>query len=706
MAAISSNADGKWITDAATVWVGGVAPGEGDTATILSGHDVEIDGNITVGADTTTAAIQVNNGGRLFVPSTVAGSYTLTAKGDIKTDGTGGTIEFGTALNPIPSNRTFTVKLNYSASLSDGEFGFIIAAGGTFTCQGADRWLSGLTDPDRCLLAADAAVNATSITVDGSTGWNADDYIAIAPTGTTYSQYEIGQVASVSGTTINLKSFGGVGGGLAYAHTGTDTDVQAEIINLTRNVVIMNYDGVIGTPGAVAYVSFATTATVDVDWTEFRYLGENAVDKYGMVINTTSGSCNLNRCSLHHFEDGGIDAGSGTTLNNFTVQNIVGYLLSNSLTRGGIYVADLTNSSWTINNCWLIGCSTPQSGYIYMLSLLGTVSSLRSAGSNGNGYFLSGSGNITGIVSHSNQQYGSEIRLRIGTITNLIIWHNNNSGIIFNTASMVTLESPQLYGNTYENIGYAGNGGDRLVINNLKSSGTSARSTTQAIKIGNPATNFKLNSPNFSYVAGSRTQHTYDLYFQYLYNSSNSYLLNNPIFNSTSSSIYFSNVTEYVNVRITAYNQTAGDHRTYISSTTLGNTGSIIQTDATYYRTAAPSVKMTSKSATIKLESGVKKFPIRSGQTASISVYFRKSASYNGNQPRMVLKRNDALGITSDTVLVTSTASNDVDTPPGTFTLLTGTTPTVTANGVFEVFVDCDGTAGYINLDDWNLNKS
>jgi hypothetical protein len=115
---------------------------------------------------------------------------------------------------------------------------------------------------------------------------------------------------------------------------------------------------------------------------------------------------------------------------------------------------------------------------------------------------------------------------------------------------------------------------------------------------------------------------------------------------------------------------------------------------------------MTSKSATIKLESGVKKFPIRSGQTASISVYFRKSASYNGNQPRMVLKRNDALGITSDTVLVTSTASNDVDTPPGTFTLLTGTTPTVTANGVFEVFVDCDGTAGYINLDDWNLNKS
>ena len=62
-----------------------------------------------------------------------------------------------------------------------------------------------------------------------------------------------------------------------------------------------------------------------------------------------------------------------------------------------------------------------------------------------------------------------------------------------------------------------------------------------------------------------------------------------------------------------------------------------------------------------------------------------------------MLKQNNLLGITTDTVLATSTAAN------GVWTTLTGTISSVTNTGVAEVYVDCDGTVGWINVDDWGV---
>ena len=36
----------------------------------------------------------------------------------------------------------------------------------------------------------------------------------------------------------------------------------------------------------------------------------------------------------------------------------------------------------------------------------------------------------------------------------------------------------------------------------------------------------------------------------------------------------------------------------------------------------------------------------------------------------------------------------------GAWEVLSGTTPTVTGNGVLEYYVDCDGSAGWISVDD------
>lgn len=78
-AAITSAQDGAWA--AGTTWVGGTAPGDGDTAIIATGHDVTVETNVTVGTDgaTGTEAIQVQGTGTLTVQS----GYTLTVKGDL-----------------------------------------------------------------------------------------------------------------------------------------------------------------------------------------------------------------------------------------------------------------------------------------------------------------------------------------------------------------------------------------------------------------------------------------------------------------------------------------------------------------------------------------------------------------------------------------------------------------------------------------------
>jgi hypothetical protein len=148
-------------------------------------------------------------------------------------------------------------------------------------------------------------------------------------------------------------------------------------------------------------------------------------------------------------------------------------------------------------------------------------------------------------------------------------------------------------------------------------------------------------------------------------------------------------------IRVQKYNQTAGDHRTF---TTTGT----IKTDTSIFRTASPSARCTPNSSGYKLNSPSKKMPANSGQTITAAVYVRKSAAgdgaaYTGNQPRLIVRRNPGIGITSDTVLATYSSGT------GSFNQISGAAATLTGDGVLEFYVDCDGTAGWINVDDWTF---
>lgn len=95
-----------------------------------------------------------------------------------------------------------------------------------------------------------------------------------------------------------------------------------------------------------------------------------------------------------------------------------------------------------------------------------------------------------------------------------------------------------------------------------------------------------------------------------------------------------------------------------------------------------------------------------SGSQVTVSVWVRKSistdsggANYNGSQLRLIQVRNYSVGLTSDVVLATGSASL------GVWELLSGTTSVTSGDiGAVEVYVDGDGNAGWFNVDDWSFS--
>lgn len=193
----------------------------------------------------------------------------------------------------------------------------------------------------------------------------------------------------------------------------------------------------------------------------------------------------------------------------------------------------------------------------------------------------------------------------------------------------------------------------------------------------------------------------------FLYNPTFGTYSTTPIFTNTN---YSSQASEQSRMLIDKYNGIAGDHRFYGFYTYNLSTFYYSKLDSAIYKTAAPSIRLTPNSSIYRalsapLDLGMK-VPVSSGQAVTISCYVRFSesgdgAAFNGttNLPRLIVRRNDLVGITSDTVIDTHSGGSGWE-------QLTGATSAASADGVMEFFVDCTGTAGWINIDDWSFTAA
>lgn len=624
---------------------------------------------------TTFGSIQICGKGTLDWGTAASTNYYLKMLGAL-TIYTNGIYQQGTVSVPMPS--TSTAKLEF-ANTSNVQFGIEARLGSTLKSGGA-------VITNTAFLAANAAVSATSLTTDVSTGWKSGDVIALASTTRTRTECESKVLtANAAGTTLTITA-------LTNAHGGA-APTRAELANLTRNVQIFGISTTFQ-----AYINVLGTSIVDLQSTEFYNLGSATTAKRGFNLGTTTGSATVNNCSFHDFvvaSSIGIFPDSGTG-NNFTISNNVFY----NIERTGIFTTGTTGTNYSITNNLVI--LTNNVG-IDINDLGGTFNNLTAVGSATNGINLAEIGFIPAVVNsnftaHSNTGPGINITNLTGaannpmaSLTNFSTWRNTTTGITINNVFDCILDTISAFGNGTSNLSFTGSTGN-MFFRNLTSSSDVTFPTPIGVGITSDIKDVYIDNGIFGPLG--LTHSTGDISIT----AANIYpkvYFRNCLFNSTTTLANVGNLVEGGFVASARHNQTSGNHRMFKKyGTTVP--------DTVIFNRASPSSRMTPSSAIQKLNGGIKKFAVPSGQTATVSVNVRKSvvgdgSAYNGTQPRLILLADPAVGINSDQVLATASGAS------GTFEKLTALTPTITDNAVFQVYIDCDGTSGWVNVDDWSV---
>lgn len=620
----------------------------------------------------------------------------------------GGTLNLGTTGTPIPRDSTAILEFDCAA---DGDYGLIIRSS-SFTGQGLSRTAAKLIW--KCLLNTDEAIGQTVHGVDADTGWLDNDWIAMASTSRTNTDCEVGQLNGAAGassiTTDNWVSLSNASdtvlagpagaGALTAAHSGT-SPTQAEIILLTRNVKVRATNNTLPSYVTITSVASGPALAIDCDWVEFYGLGDNTGSRRGIQISiadSNSSSVNIQFCSLHSCEDMGlyITALSASTTLVFS-SNAMWACGTGTGPSAQINVA-VTGTGWTFDSNILIG-NKNGNGWT-LLDLGGTFTNNTITGVTSVGVLLAEIvtiANVSGTVSHSNGSHGMSTSGTgmNGTVASLTAWRNGGAGfnIGINTADFA-LTSPVMFGNTSRNILIASP--LSMKITSPVMGGDTTFSTAANIDFTfNGPYNIEIDDGDLSTVSGIKTAATNDIALgNSTYPMDLRAVLRNTKFGAATeigSPTFLANTGFIASEK---HDQTAANHKTQMRN-------GVVQTDATTYNTAAPSILMTPNSASLKLESAPRfqgiKVPCTSGAAITPTVYIRKSATYNGNQPRLIVKANPAVGIASDTVLATYSGGT------GSWASISGATASPTDDGMLEFVVDCDGTAGAINVDDWSF---
>lgn len=640
-------------------------------------------------ASTDFKVINVGAKGILQSGTTSATAYTLKHSGDFNAWGDA-TVNIGTVGTEIPRDSTFNWIMDCTSNV---EFGIWFNAGCTVVAQGLSRTAAKLID--RCLLNTDEAVNSTSLGVDTDTGWLDNDMIAVASTTRTSTQCEAGLLNGAAGaSTLTVDGFAGAGGGLAFAHSGT-SPTQAEVILLTRNVVIRG-----ASTTNQGYVNIAATANVDFDWVEFKNLGSNTATKRGIDTACTTGTQTFNKCSFHDFIVSGsrginMAGASGTGL---SITDCVFWNIANE------HIITVANTGTSvITNCIGMLNTTTNTNIFLFQDMGGTIDGITAAGCVQIAINLSEAnlfGTISNITSHSNANDNVYVSGGWGTITNVTSWRSTTNCIQFPTVTSslynITVENLVAFGGGVQNV-RVGNG--VITLNNPILSGDSTFSTAAGISNqGNAGSCLvTVNSGSLGVVSGIKTAHTTaDINLSGLY--AVQMKLSNTLLASSAEVANQTSLPPTGFIACQKHDQTAGLHKTFRRNGTIIIDTAVSDGDGF-------SMKLTPLSATSKLDACGADcgFAVRvpNGQTCTPSVKVQEDGSYNGNRARLIVKRNDAAGISADTVLDTATAASD-----GAWETLTGTTVAVTDDCVLEFIVDCDGTAGNLYVDSFSHTLS
>lgn len=659
--------------------------GTGTNISITMNNTATTTFGAVVSTSTFLATLSIGKRGTLTWATSSATNYVLRMSGFLVVH-SGGVMQQYSSGSPCPIDSTAVIEFTPTSSADSG---ILILNGATWTSEGNPARTAGKSF-DRTLLTADAAAAATSLTIATDTGWLNGDEIGIAPTKRTSSQYELRTLnANAGASSLSISS------GLTNAHDGSATNgIQAEIILLTRSVKIRSTS-----TSLAAYLWTSATAVTLLEWVEFRYCGGNVQTRStgSVTIGTTTGTLTVNRCAIRDPIYAAFDSDSGiSTSNNFTITNNVVY--GGTATFGFRIANAQTTSNWSFTNNIILGTST---GF-QSASMRGTITGNTVAGAATRGFDWTDStspivlGSFDNNTAHSNNEgiYLNSVIDGGQSLTGLTAWRNGVSGITLNVSANhyvgLQLINPLIFGNATAGIYLSLSNQIAMLIKGGVFAGDSSFGQPAGVLCSTGVLiDIRLETCTFGVASGIKVAHsTGDFDF-----NSVKRLVRLSFWNcNIASSTRFANTTNLVDGSYfaeTKKNQTAGSHQKQLLKR------GTVAIDTSTVHTSTASQKLTPSTATgLKLQSGPKRAQVGNGNTVTFSAWVRKDGSYAGAAARLVLRANPALGITSDTVLATAAAAAN------TWEQLSGTSASVTDNGVLEAYVDCDGSAGNVYVTD------
>jgi hypothetical protein len=632
-----------------------------------------------------------------------AGNTQLRFSGDIYV-GAGSSFNIGTVGTPIPIGTTAILELDCTG---DGTFNILVR--GIFRAQGSPRTSGKLVIGTR--LAADAAATNTVLTVEDDTGWKSGDEVGIAPTGIVNTEYERRTLSGDAGSS----SFT-ITAGLTNAHLGSVAtwNRRAGIILLTRNVVLRAVTSTHKTS-----VTTAGFGVVDVDWVQFKDMGYSGVGalNWASTIPTTGAAnvtVNANYCSFDENEGYGFYAGNNVGFSQYMTLQDCGLAATGAGSNG----FNPTSSQGAITpavfqRLWVVRVN----GSPFLLqNAAGTISDIYAAGAGGSLVIQPSSqlympNGISNIEIHTSDG-GLVIGNFVGTtLTNLRAWNTasgSGAGLYLGSSNAIVdgcfFDTGDLFANNARSMYFAFHVRGCVFRNYQFDAGNGfGYNTASGVTFLSSTTTVYFHSAKFiNCKFGQRQAHAtldltrpnghlgmWDLTFEHCQFSTT------PIHGAgflDTGLTYVHGVEEerWGRLRFHHLGQVA------VHRTVVGGRGTLA-TEATTFRTAAPSEALTPISASYKLRSGLRRVLVTTGQTKTVRAYVYVPTAYNGAAPRLVVRQNASQGVATDTVLDTATPSLDA------WELLSGVLPTALVDGVFEVFVDCDGTAGSVYVDDWSV---
>src|SRR5581483_7142297 len=400
------------------------------------------------------------------------------------------------------------------------------------------------------------------------------------------------------------------------------------------------------------------TSIVDIDWAEFYYLGENATNKRGIEIATTTGSFSMQFSSVHDTEDFGIKL-IGGSCNNIVFSSNVCYNLNTvaASSTTSLDVVATSGTAITINGNYFILFGAPNTTTIGGITIADvgitfTNNVLASSSSSSAGALLISeqavmlAANFTGNVIHSSNgrgMYFSSILPPGGVLDGMTSWGNNSNGIDFgtSTASYFYVTNSTFFGNSGTNIGESNSTPGYLEFRNCSIQGHATLTVQFGFQGVGGVTVFK--DCNFGTVT---THTTSDLSTG---NHTRIYL-----FNTTLAS------TELTTTTI-AFDSFVKSQKHDASATTFKATykfGTILAVADSNRDTASGYAwKMTPNTANSKLilpgptpMDETFRAAVNASTLVTITARVMKDGSYNGNAPRLVMPGGIIGGIGSDVI--------------------------------------------------------